>query len=92
MAKVPSSAASSISITIDGNAIALHGLNPSDVHGIIETAIGGRAATEVYEGSGGCLRVLRESWCRERSRLSMSLPSRSGGGATGYIDLVKAPQ
>jgi heavy metal efflux system protein len=39
-----------LNITIDRQAIARQGLNASDVHDIIETAIGGRVATEIYEG------------------------------------------
>lgn len=39
-----------LSITINRQAIARQGLNASDVHEMIETAIGGRTATEVYEG------------------------------------------
>lgn len=39
-----------LNITIDRQAIARYGLNASDVHDIIETAIGGKAATEIYEG------------------------------------------
>lgn len=39
-----------LSITINRQAIARQGLNASDVHEMIETAIGGRVATEVYEG------------------------------------------
>lgn len=39
-----------LSITINRQAIARQGLNASDVHEMIETAIGGRIATEVYEG------------------------------------------
>jgi cobalt-zinc-cadmium resistance protein CzcA len=39
-----------LTVTINREAIARHGLNASDVHDIIETAIGGKVATEVYEG------------------------------------------
>lgn len=39
-----------LTITIDRQAIARHGLNASDVHEMIETAIGGKIATEIYEG------------------------------------------
>jgi cobalt-zinc-cadmium resistance protein CzcA len=37
-------------IEIDRQAIARLGLNAADVHDVIETAIGGKVATEVYEG------------------------------------------
>ncbi|RYU60835.1 efflux RND transporter permease subunit [Methylolobus aquaticus] len=39
-----------LAITVDRDAIARHGLNASDIHDIIETAIGGKVATEIYEG------------------------------------------
>lgn len=39
-----------LNIDIDRRAIARHGLNASDVHDVIETAIGGRDVTEIYEG------------------------------------------
>lgn len=39
-----------LNITIDRQAIARHGINAADVHDVIETAIGGKIATEIYEG------------------------------------------
>jgi cobalt-zinc-cadmium resistance protein CzcA len=39
-----------LTIDIDRQAMARRGLNVGDVHDVIETAIGGRAATEIYEG------------------------------------------
>jgi len=39
-----------LNITIDRQAISRHGINASDVHDVIETAIGGKVATEIYEG------------------------------------------
>ncbi|MET0216518.1 MAG: CusA/CzcA family heavy metal efflux RND transporter [Burkholderiales bacterium] len=39
-----------LTIDIDRRAIARHGLNVADVNDIIETAIRGRVATEIYEG------------------------------------------
>jgi cobalt-zinc-cadmium resistance protein CzcA len=39
-----------LTIDIDRQAIARYGLNVSDVHDVIETAMAGRAATEVFEG------------------------------------------
>ncbi|SNS96337.1 cobalt-zinc-cadmium resistance protein CzcA [Noviherbaspirillum humi] len=40
-----------LSIDINRQAIARLGINVADVHDIIETAIGGKVATEVYEGT-----------------------------------------
>ncbi len=39
-----------LNITIDRHAIARQGINAADVHDVIETAIGGKVATEVFEG------------------------------------------
>lgn len=39
-----------LNITINRHAIARQGINVADLHDIIETAIGGKVATEVYEG------------------------------------------
>ncbi len=39
-----------LSIEIDRQAIARHGINVSDVQDVIEAAIGGKQATEIYEG------------------------------------------
>jgi heavy metal efflux system protein len=39
-----------LTIDIDRDKIARHGINVSDVRGIIDTAIGGQSATRVYEG------------------------------------------
>ncbi|GAB7561982.1 CusA/CzcA family heavy metal efflux RND transporter [Methylobacillus methanolivorans] len=39
-----------LNITVDRHAIARHGINAADVHDVIETAIGGKIATEIYEG------------------------------------------
>lgn len=39
-----------LTLSIDRQAIARAGLNASDVHDVIEMAIGGKVATEIYEG------------------------------------------
>jgi len=39
-----------LNIVVDRHAIARHGLNASDIHDVIETAIGGKVATEIFEG------------------------------------------
>jgi cobalt-zinc-cadmium resistance protein CzcA len=39
-----------LNIEIDRQAIARHDLNAADIHDVIETAIGGKVATEIYEG------------------------------------------
>lgn len=39
-----------LNITIDRHEISRHGINAADVHDVIETAIGGKEATDVFEG------------------------------------------
>ncbi|HSI44775.1 MAG TPA: CusA/CzcA family heavy metal efflux RND transporter [Methylophilus sp.] len=39
-----------LNITIDRQAVARHGINTADVHDIVETAVGGKIATEIFEG------------------------------------------
>ncbi|MBI2681189.1 MAG: efflux RND transporter permease subunit [Candidatus Solibacter usitatus] len=48
-----------LNATIDRQAIARHGLNSSDVHDVIEAAVAGRAATEIYEGERRFTAVVR---------------------------------
>lgn len=48
-----------LNITIDRQAIARHGLNAADVHDVIEAAVGGKAATEIYEGERRFQAVVR---------------------------------
>ncbi len=48
-----------LTISIDREAIARQGLNVSDVQGVIETAIGGKVATEIYEGERRFQAVVR---------------------------------
>jgi cobalt-zinc-cadmium resistance protein CzcA len=48
-----------LTVTIDRQAIARYGLNAADVHDVIEAAIGGKAATEIYEGERRFQAVVR---------------------------------
>jgi cobalt-zinc-cadmium resistance protein CzcA len=48
-----------LTIEIDRQAIARHGLNASDIHDVIEAAVGGKAATEIYEGERRFQAVVR---------------------------------
>ncbi len=48
-----------LTINIDRHAIARHGLNVSDVNELIETAIGGKAVTQVFEGERRFTLLLR---------------------------------
>lgn len=62
-----------INISIDRAAIARHGMNISDINDIIEAAVAGRSATEIYEGERRFRAVVR---LPERYRNSMSDISR----------------
>jgi cobalt-zinc-cadmium resistance protein CzcA len=48
-----------LTINIDRHAIARHGLNVSDVNELIETAVGGKAVTQVFEGERRFTLLLR---------------------------------
>lgn len=48
-----------LTISIDRQAIARYGLNASDVNDVIEAAVGGRLATEIYEGERRFQAVVR---------------------------------
>ncbi len=48
-----------LTINIDRTAIARYGINVADVHDVIETAIAGRQATEVFEGERRFAAVVR---------------------------------
>ena len=39
-----------LSITVNREVTARYGINASDIHDVIETAIGGKIATDIYEG------------------------------------------
>jgi len=49
----------SLTVTIDRQAIARNGINASDVNDALEAAVGGRAATEIYEGERRFQAVVR---------------------------------
>ena len=48
-----------LNITIDRQAIARYGLNAADIHDLIETAIAGKTATEIYQGERRFSAVVR---------------------------------
>jgi cobalt-zinc-cadmium resistance protein CzcA len=71
-----------LQIAIDRQAIARFGLNASDVHDVIETAIGGREATQIFEGERrfGAVVRLPESY-RDSVESIRSLMVSAPGGA-----------
>ena len=70
-----------LSIEIDRSAIARHGLNVSDVNDVIEAAIGGKQATEVYEGERRFASVVRlpESFRDNVEKIGNILVNAPGG-------------
>ena len=70
-----------LSVEIDRAAIARHGLNVSDVNDVIEAAIGGKQATEVYEGERRFASVVRlpESFRDNVEKIGNILVNAPGG-------------
>ncbi len=80
-----------LQIEIDRQAIARLGINVADVHDVIETAIGGKLATEIYEGERrfGALVRLPESY-RHDVETIRDLVITSPRGA--YVNLENVAQ
>ncbi|MBZ5699112.1 MAG: CusA/CzcA family heavy metal efflux RND transporter [Acidobacteriia bacterium] len=70
-----------LNATIDRQAIARHGLNVSDVHDVIEAAVAGSAATEIYEGERRFAAVVRypENFRNSVSNIRNILLTAPGG-------------
>ncbi len=81
----------SLTIDIDRRAIARHGINVSDINDIIETAIGGRASTEVYEGERRFSAVVRlpESFRSSPEAISQILLKSPNGALVRLEDLAR---
>jgi cobalt-zinc-cadmium resistance protein CzcA len=86
-----------LDITIDRQAIARYGLNASDVHDVIEAAVGGKLATEIYEGERRFQAVVRypEAMRNSISDISGILINAPNGarialGTVAKIELVEA--
>ncbi|MBS0356530.1 MAG: efflux RND transporter permease subunit [Proteobacteria bacterium] len=79
-----------LSIEIDRQAIARHGLNVSDVNDTIEAAIGGKQATEVYEGERRFASVVRlpESFRDNVEKIGDILISTPGGAQVALENLA----
>lgn len=85
-----------LTVTIDRQAIARHGLNASDVHDVIEAAVGGKVATEIYEGERRFQAVVRlpEHLRNSIAEVSKILLTGAGGqqiplGALAKIELLE---
>ncbi|MDD3352694.1 CusA/CzcA family heavy metal efflux RND transporter [Zoogloea sp.] len=79
-----------LSIEIDRQAIARHGLNVSDVNDVIEAAIGGKQATEIYEGERRFASVVRlpENYRNNVEKIGNILVSAPGGAQVALENLA----
>jgi len=79
-----------LNITIDRQAIARHGINASDVHDVIETAVGGKVATEIYEGQRRFSAAVRypESFRDNVEAISNLLITSPNGSRVALRDLA----
>ncbi len=78
-----------LTIDIDRSKIARHGINVADIQEIIATAIGGKAATTVYEGQRRFDLILRfpEQYRNSVETISNILVSDASGGLIPLSDL-----
>ncbi|WP_334157251.1 efflux RND transporter permease subunit [Oryzomicrobium sp.] len=78
-------------IEIDRQAIARHGLNAADVHDVIETAIGGKEATDIYEGERRFATVVRlpERFRNNVEAIRRILISSPGGAQVPLEDVAE---
>ncbi|MBK8062877.1 MAG: efflux RND transporter permease subunit [Betaproteobacteria bacterium] len=87
-----------LTVAIDRQAIARQGLNVADVQDVIETAIGGKVATEIYEGERRFQAVvrlperLRDSVAEIRA-ITLTAPSGAQGelGSLADIQVLDGP-
>jgi cobalt-zinc-cadmium resistance protein CzcA len=80
-----------LNITINRQAIARQGINASDVHDIIETAIGGKVATEIYEGQRRFSAAVRfpEGFRNDIDAIGNILVTSPNGSRVALHDLAK---
>jgi len=80
-----------LSIEIDRQAIARHGINVSDINDVIEAAIGGRMATEIYEGERrfGAVVRLPEAFRSDVATIRSMLVSSPNGALVALENLAQ---
>jgi cobalt-zinc-cadmium resistance protein CzcA len=80
-----------LTVKIDRQAIARHGINVADVNDAIETAIGGRVSTEIYEGERRFQAVVRfpEEFRNRVDVISSVLLTSPNGAMVPLDDLAK---
>lgn len=80
-----------LSVEIDRQAIARLGLNVSDVNDVLETAIGGKVATEIFEGERRFPGVVRlpERFRNNVEAISNVLLTAPGGAQVRLVDVAR---
>jgi cobalt-zinc-cadmium resistance protein CzcA len=80
-----------LNIVIDRQAIARHGLNVDDVNWMIETAIGGKAATQIYEGERRFKMIVRlpEIYRNNPETIKKLMLVSPSGGRVALKDLAQ---
>ena len=80
-----------LNITINRQAIARQGINASDIHDIIETAIGGKIATDIYEGQRRFSAAVRfpENFRNNVEAISNILVTSPNGSRVALRDLAQ---
>ena len=87
-----------LAIDVDRPTIARYGINVSDVHDVIEMAIGGKVATQIYEGERrfeGSVRLLEQFRNNGEAIRKLLLPTPSGAQVSleslADIRLIEGP-
>jgi heavy metal efflux system protein len=80
-----------LNIVVDRQAIARQGINAADIHDLIETAIGGKVATEIYEGQRSFSAAVRfpDSFRNNVEAISNILVTSPNGSRVSLKDLAK---
>lgn len=80
-----------LNMVVDRQAIARQGINASDIHDVIETAIGGKVATEIFEGQRRFSAAIRypESFRNNVEAISNILITSPNGSRVALRDLGK---
>ncbi|MPS49424.1 efflux RND transporter permease subunit [Methylobacillus sp.] len=80
-----------LTIDINREAIARHGINVADVHDLIETALGGKVATEIFEGERRFTAAVRfpEEFRNDVSAVRNILMTSANGSRVALDDLAE---
>jgi cobalt-zinc-cadmium resistance protein CzcA len=80
-----------LNITIDRQAIARYGLNAADIHDLIETAIAGKTATDIYQGERRFAATVRlpESFRNSQEAIDAIMLTSPNGARVPLGDVTK---